>query len=254
MVKKIFIVLILFVNIVENLCREWLGIMILKLLLFFLRVNFFWFRWWEFVVIVFNFLCWFNIKWIFVKIGWFFCVFAVKVVLLIIFLSNFVLRIKGVFVEIFWICGYCLLFFFFRVIFDLLLVKIIWFCLIFLKLRVILGRLDIILMKKEVLRRIEFKEVINKLVFLFFWEIKFLIEIWLFELIKVIFLLVMLILMVDKIGMVFLELIVFLVVFKVCRNKFLLIEKWIMDFFLFIFSIRRIIVIIEFVKFVENRF
>ena len=75
--------------------------------------------------------------------------------------------------------------FLFKVISDLPLVKTIWFCSISLKSRVTSGRLDTTLMKKEASRRIEPKEVINKPASSFFWEIKFSIEIWPFEPIKV---------------------------------------------------------------------
>ena len=54
---------------------------------------------------------------------------------------------------------------------------------------------------------------------------KFSMEICPFDPIKVIPSLVTSILIVDKIGIAFLELIARFVVFKACRNKFLLIEK-----------------------------
>ena len=253
MAKKISTVSISSVNTAENSRRERLGMTTSKSSLFFSSVNFFWLRRWESVATVFSSLCWLNTKWTPVKIGRLSCVLAAKAVSLIIFLSNFVSSTKGVLAEISWIRGYCSLSFPFRVISDLPLVKTIWFCSISLKSRVTSGRLDTTLIKKEASRRIEPKEVINKPASSFFWEIKFSIEIWPFEPIKVTPSLVTSIFTVDKIGIAFLELIALLVVFNACRNKFLLIEKWIMDSPLFIFSIRRIIVIIESVKSVENR-
>ena len=75
-------------------------------------------------------------------------------------------------------------------------------------------------MKKEASRRIEPKEVINKPASSFFWEIKFSIEIWPFEPIKVTPSLVTSILTVDKIGMAFLELIALLVVLRLVEINF----------------------------------
>lgn len=248
--KKIFIVLILFVKIVENFWRDLFGIIKLKLLVDFFNWKVCWFIWCEFVVIVLKYLFWLIIKWIFVKIGWFFCWLVVKVVLLIIDFNSLVFNVNGVFVVIFCRWGYWLIFLFFKVIFDFLLVRIIWCCLIFVNFKVIFGKFEIILIKKLVFNKIEFGFVISKFVFLFEVGIVFLIEICLFDFVKMIVFLVIFILIVERIGIVFLWLIVCLVIVRVCKKKFLFIEKWIIVYFLYI-SIN-LVVIVGFVKVVNK--
>ena len=152
-----------------------------------------------------------------------------------------------------WIRGYCSLSFPFRVISDFPLVSTIWCCSISLKSRVTSGRLETTLIKKEASKRIDPKELIKRPAFSSFWEMKFSIEIWPFDPINVIPSLVTSILIVDKTGIAFFELIARFVIFNDCRNKFLLIEKWIMESPLFIFIIRRLIVIVGYVKSVENQ-
>ena len=79
---------------------------------------------------------------------------------------------------------------------------------------------------------------------------KFSIEIWPFDPINVIPSLVTSILIVDKTGIAFFELIARLVIFNDCRNKFFINRKMNhgISFILFIFIIRRLIVIVGCVK------
>ena len=83
-------------------------------------------------------------------------------------------------------------------------------------------------------------------------EIKFSIEIWPFDPDKATPSGVTSILIVERIGIAFFELIALLVVFNACKNKVLLIEKFIMVIPFIYFMISKIIVIVDCVEVVEN--
>ena len=83
-------------------------------------------------------------------------------------------------------------------------------------------------------------------------EIKFSIEIWPFDPDKATPSGVTSILIVERIGIAFFELIALLVVFSACKNKVLLIEKFIMVIPFIYFMISKLIVIVGCVEVVEN--
>ena len=83
-------------------------------------------------------------------------------------------------------------------------------------------------------------------------EIKFSIEIWPFDPDKATPSGVTSILIVERIGIAFFELIALLVVFSACKNKVLLIEKFIMVIPFIYFMISKIIVIVDCVEVVEK--
>ena len=84
-------------------------------------------------------------------------------------------------------------------------------------------------MKKVASSKMEPEEVTKSPAFSFLIEIKFSMEICPFEPINVIPSFVTSIFTVERIGIAFLRLIARLVIFKACKNKFLLIEKLIID-------------------------
>ena len=108
------------------------------------------------------------------------------------------------------------------------------------------------LIKKVASNKIEPEEVTNKPAFSSLMEMKFSIEICPLDPDKATPSGVTSILMVDRMGIAFLELIALLVVLSACKNKVLLIEKLIMVVPFIYFMISKLIVIVDCVKVVEN--
>ena len=135
---------------------------------------------------------------------------------------------------------------------DFPLVKRTCFCSISLKSKVTSGKLETTLIKKVASNKIEPGEVTNKPAFSSLIEIKFSIEIWPFDPDKATPSGVTSILIVERIGIAFFELIALLVVFSACKNKVLLIEKFIIVIPFIYFMISKLIVIVGCVEVVEN--